>query len=301
MNNQYLMFLIFIFYECLSFQNTQANTLMKSGYINRLDKVIVAIIDTGMDQSHENGFQIFGWDFTDNQPNPTDENGHGTHIAGIIRSTINLYGTKRNAHSVLIMPLKYYSKNSSGLMNLNHSVLAIHYAIDHGARIINYSGGGHEFSQDEYEAIQEANTKGILFVTAAGNESQNTDIQKNYYYPSAYHFANLLSVAAIDQKNQLLPFSNWGAKTVHLAALGDRVRSTLPHGLMGTMTGTSQATAFVTGLAAVLLAKNKNLTVQELKSIILSSTHHYTQLEKKLISGGTINPQKALKTLAMQI
>src|SRR4029077_10572959 len=125
--------------------------------------------------------------------------------------------------------------SNPGSVNLRNTVKAINYAIDHGARIINYSGGGPEFSEEEYLAIKRAESKGILFVAAAGNERQNTDLVENYYYPSAYRLSNIISVAATDIHNNLLPSSNWGKKSVDVAAPGENIYSTLPQNKFGYM------------------------------------------------------------------
>lgn len=272
--------------------------------------VIVAVIDTGIDPHHKSlssnmwhdsslkKSDIFGWNFVSDRPNPIDEHGHGTHVAGIIGATADpTSGVSGVAHRVSIMPVKYYSDANPGAVNLRNTVRAINYAIDHGAKIINYSGGGPEFSEEEYLAIKRAETKGILFVSAAGNEHQNTDRVENYYYPSAYRLTNIISVAATDIKNNLLPSSNWGKKSVDVAAPGENIFSTLPGGRFGYMSGTSQATAFVTGMAALLLSQDPHLTPQKIKEIITQSVDPFPQLKDKVASGGRVNAYRALLKL----
>lgn len=273
-------------------------------------KIVVAVIDTGIDPNHKSlspnlwhdpkstRSSIFGWNFVSDAPNPADVHGHGTHVAGIIGALIDpVSGISGVAHRVSIMPVKYYSESNPGSVNLMNTVRAINWAVDHGARIINYSGGGPEFSQDEYDAIRKAEAKGVLFVAAAGNEHQNTDLKTNSYYPSAYRLSNILSVAATNIHNHLLASSNWGKATVDVAAPGENILSTLPYGRIGYMTGTSQATAFVTGLAALLLAHNPSLSPQELKKIIISSVDPISELKDKLVSGGRVNAYLALREL----
>ncbi|HTL10897.1 MAG TPA: S8 family peptidase, partial [Bdellovibrionota bacterium] len=232
--------------------------------------VLVAIIDTGIDPKHpdlapnvwqdkeEKGHgKVFGWDYVENRPNPQDFHGHGTHVAGIIGAIADQRaGVSGVAHKVSIMAVKYYSDANPGSVNLRNTVKAIEYAVSHGARIINYSGGGPEFSEAEYLAIKKAEARGVLFVSAAGNERQDTDIPENYYYPAAYRLPNIITVAATDIHNNLLPSSNWGKNHVDVAAPGENIYSTLPGGRYGYMSGTSQATAFVTGIAALLLSRN---------------------------------------------
>jgi subtilisin family serine protease len=244
------------------------------------------------------GDHEYGWNFVTNKSNPIDEHGHGTHVAGIIGAMADpKTGVSGVTHHVSIMSVKYYSDSNPGSVNLKNTVRAINYAVDHGARIINYSGGGPEFSEDEYLAIKRAEAKGILFVAAAGNEHQNTDLQENYYYPSAYRLSNILSVAATDIHNNLLATSNWGKKRVDVAAPGENIFSTLPGGRYGYMSGTSQATAFVTGLAALLLSQDPTLTPVQLKEVIMSSVDRFPQLENKLVTGGRVNAYSALLAL----
>jgi thermitase len=275
--------------------------------------VVVAIIDTGIDPTHPDlssniwhdpKEKNIGWNFVSNQGNPIDEHGHGTHVAGIIGSVINPeHGTSGVVQEVSLMPIKYYSDKNSGLVNLSNTVKAIHYAIEHGARIINYSGGGPDPSPEEEQAIREAEVAGILFVAAAGNEHQNTDQKENYYFPAAYShqpknpLSNIISVAAIDIHDNLLPSSNWGKNSVDVAAPGDSILSTLPQRRYGKMSGTSQATAFVTGIAALLLAQDPSLTPQEIKRIILKSVDPVEKLQGQLISGGKVNTYSALLSL----
>jgi len=294
------------------------NTLARS-HIQALDawkieegnrKVVVAVIDTGIDPNHRDlmmniwrdqankNSKTFGWNFVSNQPNPTDTHGHGTHVAGIIGAIADPNtGVSGVAHQVSIMPIKYYSDQNSGPTNLKNTIRAIHYAVDHGAKIINYSGGGPEFSQEEYLAIKKAEARGVLFVAAAGNEHQNTDQKENAYYPSAYRLTNILSVAATDIRNNLLPTSNWGKTTVDVAAPGENIFSTLPAGRFGYMSGTSQATAFVTGLAALLLSHDPSLTPQQIKTFITANVDAFPHLQAKLISGGRVNAYRALMAL----
>jgi subtilisin family serine protease len=289
--------------------------------------VVVAVIDTGLDADHpdlkgnvwtdpaapktvldplkkfpERTKPTYGWNFVSNEANPRDDHGHGTHVAGIIGAIANpKAGIAGVAKRVSIMSVKYYSDANPGPVNLRNTVRAINYAVDHGAKIINYSGGGPEFSKDEFEAIKRAESKGVLFVAAAGNEQQDTDKAENAYYPSAYRLSNILSVAATDINNKLLKSSNWGKSKVDVAAPGENIYSTLPNGRYGYMTGTSQATAFVSGMAALLLSKDPYLTPVQLKELIKKSVDRIPQLEEKLATGGRVNAYKALVALRDQI
>jgi subtilisin family serine protease len=107
----------------------------------------------------------------------------------------------------------------------------------------------------------------------------------------------MISVASLDIRNSILPSSNWGAKSVDVAAPGENIYSTLPGGRYGYMTGTSQATAFVTGVAALLLSKDPTLTPKVIKQIIMASVDPIPGLKNKTLSGGKINAYSALKIL----
>ncbi len=269
----------------------------------------VAVVDTGIDPNHpdlkdnicrKKGSDEYGFDFVTNKKNPDDKHGHGSHVAGIIGATAKAgAGAAGVAPNICIMAVRYYSDTASGAQNLSNTVKAINYAIDQGAHIINYSGGGAEFSAAELKAIQRAESKGILFVAAAGNEYQNTDDSGNAYYPAAYGLSNIIAVAATNIRNQLLPSSNWGKKHVHVAAPGENIFSTLPKGRYGYLTGTSQATAFVSGLAALILSENPKLKPSDVRDIIMKTADKVTALDDKVSSGGRINAYAALRmTLA---
>ena len=241
-------------------------------------QVVVAVIDTGVDINHpdlknniwknpneipanqidddHNGFvdDVSGWNFASNNNSVVDYHGHGTHIAGIIaangRSRPDVKGIAPNAK---IMAIKYYDPRSTGADNIQASVNAIYYAIQMHADIINYSGGGLEKNQEEEKALRLAEKRGILVVAAAGNERSNSDVKG--FYPASYGFENIISVTAHDQNLNVLPFSNYGSRTVQIAAPGKNILSTLPGAGFGEMTGTSQATAYVSGACALLMSQ----------------------------------------------
>jgi subtilisin family serine protease len=269
-------------------------------------EIVVAIIDTGIDILHPdlkenlwvnkkelngkpgvdddgNGFvdDIHGWNFVSDNNDLKDNHGHGTHISGIIGAVGgNGLGISGVAPRVSLMALKYYDPKAPGKNNLLNTVRALRYAIDRGVHIINYSGGGLEESPAEKKLIEEARRKGILVVAAAGNEKSNSDIHK--YYPADYDFDNIISVTAIDPTEKLLPTSNYGEVTVHIAAPGYNIYSTLPGGTYGYMTGTSQATAFVSGVAVLLKSR---FTDFDAKKII-----------KHILENGKYDPRLAGKT-----
>lgn len=243
----------------------------------------------GLDDDH-NGFvdDFHGWNFVADSPDVMDEHGHGTHIAGIIGA-----GSSGVAPRVSLMVLKYYDELTTGEENLSNTVAAIHYAVQMGAQIINYSGGGILRSDEERKAIAYAAARGVLFVAAAGNEGSNSDFF--HFYPADYDLPNILSVAATDRLNRLLSVSNFGKTTVDVAAPGKNIHSTLPGGQYGYMTGTSQATAFVTGLAALLMAESADYREPSiLISHLLQRGRRLTSLRGKTRSESLINAELAL-------
>ncbi|MBK7892774.1 MAG: S8 family serine peptidase [Bdellovibrionales bacterium] len=230
-------------------------------------RTVVAVVDTGLDLSEEkfaqhlwtnpneelngrdddgNGLidDLHGWDFVMKTSALTDSHGHGTHVTGLILE---------RAPEVEILPLAYYAASLDGNQAMELSLQALEYAIRANVDIINYSGGGVVPSDREKAILELAQRKGILVVAAAGNEATNTDVR--HFYPANYSLSNILSVGAVSRDGTSLKSSNFGLASVHFAALGDRVISTLPGGRRGEMTGTSQATARVTGLAARLIVE----------------------------------------------
>lgn len=253
------------------------------------ERVVVAVIDTGVDIHHKdlkksiwvnsgesgkdslgrdkatngidddgNGYvdDVNGWNFVDDNNKVVDTEGHGTHVAGIIQKE---YTQKKHGTADLnLMVLKYYNSKSSNKENIINTIKAIHYATRMRAQVINYSAGGAEPEFFELQAIQNARKLGIIMVVAAGNEQEDTDVVR--YYPASYRLDNMISVAALQKDGGLTNFSNYGKNTVDLAAPGKLIYSTLPKNRYGFLSGTSQATAFVTGHLAAVFGESKPIT-----------------------------------------
>ncbi len=220
---------------------------------------------------------IHGWNFVSNNADLTDNHGHGTHIAGIIGAIGgNGKGIIGIAPKVSLMIIKYYDPKVASTDNLKNTIEGIKYAVAKGAKIINYSGGGTEYSQEEFEGVRAAEKNGVLFVAAAGNERSNSD--QFHYYPADYKLKNIISVTAVDPGTEVLSSSNYGVETVDIAAPGQNILSTLPKNSYGYMTGTSQATAFVSGAAVLLMAHKKVSDAEEVKKYILSTGDLITSL-----------------------
>ncbi|MEI8346344.1 MAG: S8 family peptidase [Pseudomonadota bacterium] len=263
-------------------------------------EIVVAVIDTGIDPSHPfikdnitviegnfNSSDNYGVDFSKDhkfRSRPEDSHGHGTHVAGIIRSVFP---------EVKILSLKYYNPTASGQDNLNSTIEALRYAVEKGVDVINYSGGGPEPSTEELKALKMAADKGILVVAAAGNEESDIDNKKNAYYPASYGLSNIITVTAHDQSMAMLSASNWGKKSVDISAPGQRIRSSLPSGRSGYLTGTSQATAFVSGVAAMIKSQYPEISATVLKQIIVDSANKESILTTKCASGGRLDASSA--------
>lgn len=291
---------------------------------------IIAVIDTGIDEFHEdlktnlwtnpgesgkddkgrdkasngidddgNGFvdDVHGWNFVSNNNQLEDNHGHGTHIAGIIGAEAgNKKGISGISPKVGLMILKYFDPKVPNTDNLKNTIASIKYAVKMGAHVINYSGGGTDYSQDEHDAVAEAEKKGILFVAAAGNERSNSD--QHHYYPADYNLKNIISVTAIDPTTEVLSSSNYGVNTVDIAAPGQNILSCLPHNSYGLMTGTSQATAFVSGAAALVIShKGQYFNAAEIKKYILATGDTANSLITKTRTSRQLNLFKSLTIL----
>lgn len=280
--------------------------------------VVVAVLDSGVDYTHidlrsnmwlrpDNIPQYtddelgtfndeYGYNGTEQLDDPMDDNGHGTHCAGIIGAEgDNNEGIAGINWKVEIMPLKFLGRGGFG--TTADAIAAINYAIDrkqHGVnvRVINASWGSTSKSKALEDAIRAAGEQGILFVAAAGNDGSNND--QRPHYPSNYDLPNVISVAALDRTDQLTSFSNFGAKTVHIAAPGKDIISTWLNDDYREASGTSMAAPQVSGVAALILSKEPNLSVEKLKARILKSVDKIESLNGKVASGGRVNAAKAL-------
>ncbi len=263
-------------------------------------EIVVAVIDTGIQADH--AFLVkniyvpagkvsainYGVDFSGEKVTntPIDQHGHGTHVAGIVKSIFP---------DVKILALKYYNPKASGQANLDATIKALKYAVDMKVDVINYSGGGPEASVDELRILREAEKKGILVIAAAGNERSNIDDKRHAYYPASYGLSNIITVGAHDDGLNIIPSSNYGKNSVDIAAPGHRIRSAIPGNGAGYMTGTSQATAFVTGVAALIKSKYPRMKFEQVKNIILSSSLKVKTFEGKILGAGKLDAARAIE------
>jgi subtilisin family serine protease len=251
---------------------------------------VTAVIDTGVDYTHPdlasniwsntdevagngidddgNGFidDVRGWDFVNNDSDPMDDNGHGTHVAGTIGAVGNNgVGVTGVAWTASIMPLKFLDREGSG--SLSDAIKAIQYARVNGAKIINASWGGGGFSSALQSAISQFITSGGLFVAAAGNEATNNDVTPSY--PANYQ--GVISVGASTRTDTRASFSNFGT-SVDVFAPGQSIWSTLPGNRYGSLSGTSMAAPQVAGALALLWGQNPTLTASTISQALINST-----------------------------
>lgn len=285
-------------YSLVSDALTQANVQGAWDITTGSKDVIVAVTDTGIDYKHidlkanmwsnpaeiandsidndGNGIvdDVYGANFAADNGDPMDDNGHGTHCAGTIgASGNNSRGIVGVNWKVSLMALKFLDHEGGGY--LSDAVEAIEYVVaqkqlGQNIAVINASWGGGGYLETLKQAIADAGALGILFVAAAGNESNNND--RSPSYPADYDLDNIISVGAVDSDDTLAEFSNYGVLSVDLAAPGVNILSTTPGNQYEYLSGTSMATPHVAGAVALLAAANPSLSIAQIKSILLSSS-----------------------------
>lgn len=227
--------------------------------------VVVAVVDSGISLTHPEfaGRLLPGYDFVNEDNNPTDDHGHGTHVAGILAAAMNNgLGSTGIAPQVSLLPVKVLNLNNVGTWA--DIADGITYAADQGAHIINLSLGGPVYSQALENAIVYAAGRGAVIVTAAGNV-----FSSNPFYPA--YFPETIAVSATDANDAIWPYSNFG-QAIDVAAPGVNIWSTLwkngEGDTFGFMTGTSMAAPHVSGLAALLLTVRPDFTRADVQALI---------------------------------
>jgi len=265
---------------------------------------IVAVVDTGVDISHPiftlsdsvwsnpaeissngidddgNGFvdDIHGWNFYARSSNVMDDQGHGTHIAGIIQGVgQDLFSSALEQSYVRIMPLKFM--DASGTGTTADAIAAVYYAANNGAKVINNSWGGNNYSQALHDALTYAYSRSVVIVCAAGNYARNNDISP--LYPANLPIPSSLSVAATNDYDNLASFSSYGARTVDVGAPGVAIFSTYPSNSFRYLSGTSMAAPMVAGLAALIAREAPNLSGYQIKEKIMTSSDYVVNLRDR--------------------
>ena len=297
-------------------------TLTKGSRLN-----VVAVVDTGIDYTHPDlaanvwsapatftvtvGGQsvtcaagTHGFNAITKTCNPMDDNNHGTHVSGTIGAVGNNgVGVAGVNWVASIMGLKFLSANGSG--SIADAVNAIEFAIQAKAafsstgganvRVLSNSWGGGGFSQALLDEINKANANDMLFVAAAGNAASNNDVSPSY--PANYNAANVVAVAATDNRDQLASFSNYGATMVDLAAPNVSILSTTRSNGYQYFSSTSMATPHVSGAAALVLSTCA-LSTASLRSALLNSVDLVAGLSARTGTGGRLNAARAIQSCA---
>jgi len=275
--------------------------------------VVVAVTDTGMDLDHPdllpnrwqnpseipnngidddgNGYidDLYGWDAYSGDADPSDDHGHGTHVAGTIAARGNNgEGVVGVAFHAQLMSLKVCS--GGGACSSFAGATAILYAANNGARVVNASWGGPSNAGYVADAIRVLEAKGGLFVAAAGNATNDNDVQP--FYPASHAVDNVISVAAINTGQSLAYFSNYGATRVHVAAPGVSILSTVIGGY-GSSSGTSMAAPHVAGAAALYLAGHPDASLPDLRAALVDRCRNEGPLAGKVSCAGTLDLAKA--------
>ncbi|MEZ5277260.1 MAG: S8 family serine peptidase [Opitutaceae bacterium] len=274
--------------------------------------VVVAIIDTGIRATHEdlrdslwsnpgelsgngidddhNGYvdDVHGANFLTDSGNPSDDNGHGTHVSGIVGAAGNNgKGISGVAWRSRLMSLKIL--DADGIGTNSAAIEAIDYAIGEGASVINASWGSDGRSNALESAILRADAAGVFFIASAGNEARNIDITPTY--PAAYSAPNLIAVAATDSNGMLATFSNWGPQSVLLGAPGTTILSTWSSSdnAYKVEGGTSMAAPHVTGTISLLMAEDADLDVSGVRSRLIRNSISNEFLEGRTLLGLSLN------------
>ncbi len=280
--------------------------------------IIVAILDSGLRLTHEdispnlwrntqeiagngvdddrNGYidDLNGINSITGSGNPGDDEGHGTHVAGIIGAAGNNgKGGSGVAWKVQLMPLKFLGTDGTGLTS--DAVECVNYAVKYGAKVINASFGSPSFSSSLQSAIQAARTAGVVFVAAAGNDSTDNDVSPSY--PASYSLDNVVAVAATQNQNLFdTSYSNFGATSVDLGAPGANIYSC---GFASDtsyvyLSGTSMAAPVVSGVVALMRAQFPNDSPAQIVQRLLATVEPIPSLSGRCVSGGKVNLQRAL-------
>lgn len=280
------------------------------------DKIKIAVIDTGVDYSHKdlkqnilinekelngsagvdddgNGYidDVYGWDFANNDNDPMDDNGHGTHCAGTIGAAHNSIGVAGVMANVSILPIKFIKASGSG--SVEAAIKSIDYAIKMGVDVMSNSWGGEGKSDILKDSIKRAQDKGILFIAAAGNSNSNNDLVPQY--PASYQLDNIISVASTTRSGNLSDFSCYGKKSVHIAAPGSDIMSTFPGDKYKSLSGTSMATPHVAGVVGLYLSKNPKSNYLDIKDKLMRSSDYSMAYDSTIISKGRLNANNLLR------
>ncbi len=283
--------------------------------------IVIGVIDTGVDYNHEdlqgniwtnpgeiagNGIDddgngviddIHGYSAVNDNGDPMDQNGHGTHVSGTIGAQGNDgVGVVGVNWDVTIVGCQFLDAGGSG--STAGAIACIDYMtnlkVNHGVNIkaTNNSWGGGSFSQALKDSIDAAGDAGILFAAAAGNSAVDNDA--NPSYPSSYDSEAIIAVASTTRNDEMSSFSQWGLTSVDIGAPGSDILSTTPNNGYSSFSGTSMATPHVAGAAALVWSINPDLTPVEMKALLMNTGDSIAALDGLVASGKRLNVNNAL-------
>ncbi|MCL2195187.1 MAG: S8 family serine peptidase [Oscillospiraceae bacterium] len=248
-------------------------------------QVIVGVLDSGIDDSHPDlcaNIATGTGDF-----NGRDQDGHGTHVAG----TIGAVGNNHTGCTGVCWRVGLANFRLGGrVFDTARAISAIDFARQAKLPILNNSWGGRGYSRALRLAIAQYDG---LFVASAGNNGTNNDTRP--MYPASYDSPNIISVASTTPNNTLSSFSNFGARSVDIAAPGSNIISTDIGDTYSPMSGTSMAAPHVAGVAALVKSVNPAITTAELKQVLMQSARQLPALQGRVLSGGIVDARAALE------
>jgi subtilisin family serine protease len=281
------------------------------------DGVPVAVLDSGLDLSNPdladsvwtntgevagngldddgNGFvdDVHGADTVGWDGDPSDGLGHGTAVASVIAARgDNGFGLSGMAWNARLIPVKVV--HDDGWATTATMVAGLRYALDEGARIVNMSLNGSAPSQALDEAIQQAQARGVLVVTSAGNDGRDRDRVPSY--PASERSPSVITVASSDRAGALAPGSAFGRGSVDIAAPGDEILTSDLGGSFTRRSGTSFAAAYVTGAAALLAAAHPDASASRLRAALIASSRRGGRVDAQ-VAGGELDAAAALRRL----
>jgi subtilisin family serine protease len=234
------------------------------------------------------GADTVGWD-----GDPSDGLGHGTAVASVIAARgDNGFGLSGMAWDARVMPVKVLHDDGWGTTAT--MIAGLGYALDEGARIVNISLNGSTRSQALDDAIRQAEARGVLVVTSAGNDGRNRDRVPSY--PASERSPSVIAVASADRAGALAPGSAFGRSTVDIAAPGDEILTSDLGGRFARRSGTSFAAAYVTGAAALLAAANPDASAADLRAALIASSRRGGRVDAR-VPGGELDAAAALRRL----
>jgi subtilisin family serine protease len=257
------------------------------------ENVLVGVVDGMVDATHQQlAANISSVQQFNSEKNDPSRNKHGSHVSGIIAADPTSGPVVGIAPKAKIVGGQFIANDGGG--SLGDAIIAMNSVASRGAKIINMSWGGAPCVQNLKSALEQLSNKGILLVTAAGNEGTNSDYSPSY--PAAFNLLNQLNVAATTVDDFMIYFSNRGFRTVNVAAPGVGIFSTIPGNQTESMDGTSMAAPIVSGVAALLLSARPTATAGQIKTAILNSVDIGTNT-LQVSSHGRINARRALLEL----